>query len=127
MPTSIQADVRAPLAAALAGVTASVYESVPEAIIPPAAIIIPDSPYMESQLLGSAVRVRLNFIISAVVAFNNNAGSLDNLEKLTIEILGAIPSNYTVGDVSRPSIMSLGSSNFLTSDIYVKTYYEQEN
>lgn len=127
MPTSIQADVRAPLAAALAGVTASVYESVPEALIPPAAIIIPDSPYMETQLLGSAVRVKVNFTISAAVAYNNNAGALDNLEKLSLQILGAIPSNYTVGDVSRPSITSLGASNFLISDINVSTYYQQDN
>lgn len=125
--TSIQADVRAPLAAALAGVTASVYESVPEAVIPPAAIIIPDAPYLETQLLGSAVRVKVNFIVSAAVAYNNNAGALDNLEKLSIQILGAIPSNYAVGNVSRPSIVTLGASNLLISDIDVSTYYQQEN
>jgi len=127
MPTSIQADVRAPLATALATVTASVYESVPEAVIPPCAIIIPDSPYLETQLLGSAVRVKVNFTVSAAVAYNNNAGALDNLEKLAIQILGAIPSNYTVGDVSRPSITTLGASNLLIVDINVSTYYQQVN
>ena len=46
--TTIQANVRAPLATALAGVAASVYESVPEALIAPAAIIIPGTPYLET-------------------------------------------------------------------------------
>jgi hypothetical protein len=127
MPTSIQANVRAPLATALAGVTASVYESVPEAVIAPACLIIPGTPYMETTLISSTIQLKLNFTISAVVAYNNNAGALDNLEKLVIEILAAIPSGYIVGDVSRPSIITLGSSNFLTSDIDVSTYYKQEN
>jgi hypothetical protein len=125
--TTIQADVRAPLATALAGVTASVYESVPEALIAPAALIIPGTPYMETTLISSAVQVKLNFTITAAVAYNNNAGALDNLEKLSLQILAAIPSGYIVGDVSRPSIIALGSSNFLTSDIDVSTYYKQEN
>jgi hypothetical protein len=127
MPTTIQANVRAPLATALAGVTASVYQSVPEAVIAPACLIIPGTPYMETTLISSTIQLKLNFTISAVVAYNNNAGALDNLEKLVIEILAAIPSGYIVGDVSRPSIITLGSSNFLTSDIDVSTYYKQEN
>jgi hypothetical protein len=127
MPTSIQANVRAPLATALAGVAASVYESVPEALIAPACLIIPDTPYMETTLISSSIQVKLNFTITAAVAYNNNAGALDNLEKLLMQILAAIPSGYIVGDVSRPSITALGSSNFLTSDIDVSTYYKQEN
>jgi len=125
MPSTIQADVRAPLAAALAGVTASVYESVPEAIIAPAALIIPGTPYLETTLISSSIQVKINFTISAVVAYNNNAGALDNLEKVSLEILAAIPSGYVVGDVSRPSIITLGSSNFLISELDVSTYYKQ--
>ena len=127
MPTSIQANVRAPLATALAGVAASVYQSVPEALVAPAAIIIPGTPYLETTLISSSVQVKINFTITAAVAFNNNAGALDNLEKLVIQILAAIPSGYIVGDVSRPSIVALGSSNLLISDIDVSTYYKQEN
>ena len=126
--TSIQVDVRDVLATALAGVAASVYSAVPEALIPPACVIVPDSPYMESTLIGnSLVKVKLNFVITAAVAYNNNAGALDGLEKLIIGILGAMPSGYVVGDVSIPSVMSVGSSNLLVADLSVSTYYNQEN
>ncbi|CAB4163188.1 hypothetical protein UFOVP802_9 [uncultured Caudovirales phage] len=126
--TSIQVDVRDVLAAALAGVAASVYPAVPEALIPPACIIVPDSPWMESTLIGnSLVKVKLNFVITAAVAYNNNAGALDGLEKLIISILGAMPSGYVVGDVSIPSVTSVGSSNLLVADLSVSTYYNQEN
>jgi hypothetical protein len=127
-PTSIQVNVRDVLATALAGVTASVYASVPEALIPPACVIVPGSPYMESTLIGkTTVKVKLNFIITAAVAYNNNAGALDGLEKLIIGILGAMPSGYVVGDVSIPSVTQIGASNLLVADLSVSTYYNQEN
>jgi len=124
--SSILDDVRDPLRTALLGVAASVYASVPEAVIPPACVILYDSPMMESTLIGkTAVKVKLNFIVTAAVAYNSNSGSLDNLEKLIIEILGAIPSGYVVGDVQRPSITSVGASNLLVADISISTYYTQ--
>lgn len=124
--SSILDDVRDPLRTALLGVAASVYSSVPEAVIPPACVILYDSPMMESTLIGkAAVKVKLNFIVTAAVAYNSNSGSLDNLEKLIIEILGAIPSGYVVGDVQRPSITSVGASNLLVADISISTYYTQ--
>jgi hypothetical protein len=124
--SSILEDVRDPLRTALLGVAASVYSSVPEAVIPPACVILYDSPMMESTLIGkTAVKVKLNFIVTAAVAYNSNSGSLDNLEKLIIEILGAIPSGYVVGDVQRPSITSVGASNLLVADISISTYYTQ--
>ena len=127
-PTSIQVNVRDVLATALAGVAASVYASVPEALIPPACVIVPGSPYMESTLIGkTTVKVKLNFIITAAVAYNNNAGALDGLEKLIIGILGAMPSGYVVGDVSIPSVTQIGASNLLVADLSVSTYYNQEN
>jgi hypothetical protein len=124
--SSILDDVRDPLRTALLGVAASVYSSVPEAVIPPACIILYDSPMMESTLIGkTAVKVKLNFLVTAAVAYNSNSGSLDNLEKLIIEILGAIPSGYVVGDVQRPSITSVGASNLLVADLSISTYYTQ--
>lgn len=125
---TIQADVRAPLATALQGVTASVYQSPPETLIAPACVIVADSPYMESTLINGAVtKVKINFVISAVVAYNNNAGALDGLEQLVIQILGAMPAGYVVGVVERPAIINVGTGSFLTSDIQVSTYYTQEN
>jgi hypothetical protein len=118
--------VRDPLATALQGVAASVYSTPPEAIIAPACSIMPSSPYLESNLIGKdLVKVKINLTISAIVAYNNNAGALDNLEKLMLEILGAIPNNYVVGNFSRPGIITVGTGNFLSSDLDVYTYYQQ--
>jgi len=126
--TTIAANVRQPLATALAGVGASVYAAPPEALIAPAAIIMPGSPYLESTIIGKdKVRVKINLMITGAVAYNANSGALDNLEKLMIDILGAMPNGYEVGDVTRPGVTTVGTGNFLTADLSVATYYTQDN
>ena len=126
-PTTIATNVRGTLATALAGVVASVYSSPPEAVIPPACVIVPDSPYLETTTIGaSTVRVKINFVVTAAVAYNNTAGALDNLEQLIISIIQAMPTGYVVGDVQRPTIQSVGASNLLVADLAVSTYYTQQ-
>lgn len=126
-PTTIATDVRDALATALASVSASVYSEPPETVIPPACIIVPDDPYLESEFIGnSSVRVKVNFSVTAAVAYYSNAGALDNLEQLIIAIMGVIPTNYTVGSVTRPSITQVGVTNLLVADIAISTQYTQQ-
>jgi hypothetical protein len=70
--------------------------------------------------------VKVNLVVSAAVAYNNNAGALDNLEQLVISIMQAMPTGYVVGDVQQPTIQSVGASNILVADLAVSTYYTQE-
>ena len=128
MPAStIQDDVRGAIKTALAGVSANVYDIVPEAPIVPAVVIVPDSPYMELESIGRAnVRVKLNYTVTACVAYLSNAASLDNLEKLTISILSALSaSKYELSTVERPSVTQVGTTNLLVSDIRLSVRYEQ--
>ena len=128
MPSSIQTSVRDALQSALSSITANVYDSIPEAVIPPFCALVPNDPYLQPNLIGkTSVKVQVNLKITAAVAYMSNSASLDNLEKLVISILAAIPSGYIVGDVSVPSIVSVGSSNLLSADIPVSTYYTQTN
>ena len=124
--SSISADVRGTLATALGSVAGNVYSYVPEAIIPPAVVIVPSSPYLEQQLIGkSVIKVKVNFTITAIVAYNSNPASLDNLEQLIMGILAAIPAGYVVGNVDRPTPLEVGASTMLTADINVSTTYTQ--
>lgn len=128
MPASAIADTRAALANAFSALSANVYASVPESPIPPAIVVVPDSPYMEVDLISkTAVKVKINFAISAIVASNSNAGSLDNLEKLIMGILAALPAGYVVGQVEKPTVLEVGQSPMLVADVNVYTYYTQTN
>jgi hypothetical protein len=128
MPAStISGDVRGAIKTALASVSANVYDHAPEAPIVPAVVIVPDSPYMELETIGkSPVRVKLNYTITAAVAYLSNPASLDNLEKLVISILGALnAAKYELSTVERPSITTVGTTNLLVSDIRLSVRYEQ--
>ena len=127
MPAStILSSVRQPLATALASVSGNVYAFVPESVIPPAVVCIPNSPYLEIETIGkSSVRCKVNLTISAVVAYNSNPASLDNIEQLVMSILAVLPNGYIVGEVERPTVTQVGASTMLISDINVSTYYTQ--
>jgi len=130
MPAStISGDVRGAIKTALASVSANVYDHVPESPQVPAVVIVPDSPYMELEAIGkSSIRVKLNYTVTAAVAYLSNPASLDNLEKLTISILSALgASKYELATVGRPTITQVGAVNLLVSDISLSVRYEQTN
>lgn len=117
-------DTRTALKTALIGVTANVYDHVPEAVIPPAVVVVPDSPYAELETISkSTIRTKLNYTLTLCVAYHSNAAALDNLERLWIQVLGAMPSNYVIGVLEKPSVTQVGASELLVADFNVSTYY----
>lgn len=124
---SIATDVRGAIKTALATVSANVYDHVPEAPIVPAVVIVPDSPYMEMDVLGKVTtRVKLNYVISACVAYFSNPAALDNLEQLVMSILGKLnDSKYELSTVERPTVTEVGTTALLVSDIRLSVRYEQ--
>ena len=125
--SSIAVNVRGALKTAIAGVAANTYDAVPEAPIVPFAAVVPNTPYLEPNLIGTSTRVKVNLVITIGVAMYSNASALDNIEKLILSILAVIPSGYTVGSVSNPIPMTIGASEILMSEIEVSTQYTQTN
>ena len=127
MPAStILSQVRTPLATALASVAGNVYSYVPETIIPPAVVVVPDTPYLELETINkTTLHCKINFTISVAVAYNSNPASLDNIEQLIISVLAVIPVGYIVSSVERPTVTQVGASTLLIADVRVSTYYTQ--
>ena len=126
MPSTILSDIRTPLATALAGVAGNVYSFVPESVIPPAVVVVPDSPYLELETINkSTIHTKINFTISVAVAYNSNPASLDNIEQLIMSVLAVIPTGYVVSSVERPTVSQVGASTLLIADVRVSTYYTQ--
>ena len=127
MPAStILSQVRTPLATALETVAGNVYSFVPEAVYPPAVVIVPDSPYLELETINkTTIHSKINFTISVAVAYNSNPASLDNIEQLIMSVLAVIPTGYVVSSVERPTVQQVGASTLLIADVRVSTYYTQ--
>jgi hypothetical protein len=121
---SIESAIRTPLQTALTSIAANVYNGIPETMTSPSIVLVPDSPYLESTLInGATTKVKINFLVTGVVAYLNNAAALTNLEDLMIDIISTMPGGYTVGDVSTPTPLEVGAGKFLTADLQVSTYY----
>jgi hypothetical protein len=121
---SILSSIRQPLATALAGVSANVFTHVPENVPVPAVILVPDSPYLEANIIGKATaNFKINLTITCCVAYASNPAALDNLEQLTMSVISAIPAGYDITVIERPTVTQVGSSTMLVSDIRVSTYY----
>ena len=125
--SSIAVNVRGALKTAIQNVAANTYDSVPEAPIVPFAAVVPNTPYLEANLIGTSTRVKINLVITVGVAMYSNASALDNIEKLILSILAVIPSGYTVGSVSNPTPISIGASDILACEIEISTQYTQTN
>jgi len=126
VPSTILSSISTPLATALAGVAGNVYAFVPESVIPPAVVVVPDSPYLEFDLINkSVIKCKINMTISVAVAYNSNPASLDNIEQLLMSVLAVIPNGYEVSSVERPTVSQVGASTLLIADIRVSTYYNQ--
>jgi hypothetical protein len=121
---TIESAIRTPLQTALTSIAANVYNGIPETMTSPSIVLVPDSPYLESTLInGATTKVKINFLVTGVVAYLNNAAALTNLENLMISIISTMPGGYTVGDVSTPTPLEVGAGKFLTADLQVSTYY----
>ena len=121
---TILEQVRTPLATALSSVAGNVYSFVPETVIPPAVVVVPDSPYIELETINkSTIHAKLNYTISVAVAYNSNPASLDNIEQLIMSVLAVIPTGYVVSSVERPTVTQVGASTLLIADVRVSTYY----
>lgn len=125
--SSIQTSIRDTLKTAFSGLAASTYNSVPESVIAPAIVIVPNKPYLEPLLIGSTIRTKVNLSITAIVSYNSNPASLDNLEKLIISILGVIPQGYIVGACESPEVVQIGAAQYLSASLNVSTTYTQTN
>jgi len=123
---TILQQIRTPLATALSTVAGNVYAWVPESIIPPAIVCVPDSPYLEFETISKTnIRAKINMTITVAVAYNSNPASLDNIEQLIVSVLAVIPVGYIVSSVERPTVSQVGASTLLIADVRVSTYYTQ--
>lgn len=109
-------DLRDGLKNALSG-SFSVYNSVPEIITPPCVVLQAANPYLEPNYIGSTVRLTVRFTAVVFVGMLDNESAQDNIEKALVQIYQTVPSNWIVGEASRPSPLVVGASEYLAAEI----------
>lgn len=113
--------VREAIAQVLNDADIQAYAYPPAVVTPPSVVIVPDEPYIEIETIGSGgTRVLLRFELIVTVQPLDNPSSLDNLEKLVIDVLQLLPQGTSVSPILRPTMEQVGPTDLLTSRIPIQ-------
>jgi len=117
--------VRATLATALAdaGIDYSTSAYPPPVVIPPTVVIVPGSPWLQPEVIGTpaAPRVLVTFRLTCCVAHLDNQAALNQLEDLMFGVMTNLPRGWEVSDAGPPSLEQVGPSELLVADLQVST------
>lgn len=101
----------------------SVYDHVPEAVMPPAVMLIAADPWLEIATLGNTPTFFARYTLECVAAPISNPGSLINLETMIQTILPLIPNTWQILNVSSPRIRSTNTTDVLAAEVSVRTIW----
>lgn len=115
------ATLRTDLAEALEAAGRVVYSFPREQITPPALVLVPSSPYVVPVGIGGLNnRINLRFDLTAIVGAADNQAALANLETLILAVFDSLPSGVSVDQWTQPNVITIGSSEMLTSQITIE-------
>ena len=107
-------ETRLELADVLSGSGYSLYSYPSETMIAPCVVLVPGQPYVTWDTFDSQ---SMKFNITLVVNNNDNQAALVNIENMIDEVIDVIPTYAIIGDFTQPQITTIGSTDYLTSDI----------
>jgi hypothetical protein len=118
-PTTL-ATVRQALAASIQQAGYRAYEAPLATVVPPAVVIVPDSPYLIANTLASGgISWQANYELVVAVASLDNRASLDQLEQIIVKVCASLGPGVAFSEVQQPTIEEVGPSSLLTARISV--------
>lgn len=126
------AELRARAAGALETAGLNAFDHVPERVVPPVAVVLPDQPYVigdgegDPPTMCGTFRVRLRVNVLGGRGTNDQAANqLDQL--LTTALLALESAGFDVGDVAEPAEVELNGAGFLGTVISLSDLVELED
>ncbi|CAB4191230.1 hypothetical protein UFOVP1213_14 [uncultured Caudovirales phage] len=118
--TALTTEARTTLATAFTGLGYKVYSAVPNVPTPKSIVIIPDTPWILPNRIGSTLSYEVFWkVIVTVSPRNNDAAQLDS-ENAVDTLLAAIPNPYTFTRVGPPQLTDVGAQGtVITTEINV--------
>ena len=106
--TALTTEARGLLTSAFAGLGFKVYTSIPATVIPNSVVILPDSPWVRMDRIGTRLNYECSWrVILIVDPRNNEQAQLSTEDNLEL-ILSNVPTGFQVTFVGAPQITDLG-------------------
>lgn len=124
--TALSTEARQALVAAFEGQGLKVYDTVPAVPSPPCIVVIPDSPWLIPERLGSTLNYRARWRVMIVISPRNNAQAVLDIEDAVDTMLGLIPTGFNVDQVGPPSLSDTGAQGTVyTTEIAVSAHMKE--
>ena len=96
------------LVTALTGNGYRIYDTVPAVPATPSVVIVPDSPWIRPNRIGSTLNYEVRWRVLVNVNPRNNESATKTTEDALDTLLVEIPSTFVVDAVNAPQLLSLG-------------------
>jgi hypothetical protein len=122
--TAVMTAARQAVITSLSGVSATVYDTPPTVPIPPAVVVLPDTPWFTPATIGNRLRGELK--LRAMCVTRDGQGGLDAMETLVESVLAALPSGAMVEDATQPASTDIGAQgSVLVSEIRFRLHIKE--
>jgi hypothetical protein len=123
---ALSTEARSALISALEGNGIRVYDTMPAVPKPPAIVIIPDSPWIIPERVGSSLNYRVRWRVLVVISPRNNEAATTDIEDAIDTVLANIPATMNVEQVNAPQLQDTGAQgSVLTTEINVSAHWKE--
>ena len=123
---ALSTEARTALIAALEGNGYRVYDTMPAVPKPPAIVIIPDSPWIVPERIGSNLNYRVRWRVTVVISPRSNEAATTDIEDAVDVVLANIPASMNVEQVNAPQLQDTGAQGtVLTTEINVSAHWKE--
>jgi hypothetical protein len=123
---ALSTEARTALIAALEGNGYRVYDTMPAVPKPPSIVIIPDSPWIIPERIGSSLNYRVRWRVLVVISPRSNEAATTDIEAATDVVLANIPATMNVEQVNAPQLQDTGAQGtVLTTEINVSAHWKE--
>lgn len=124
--TALTTEARLALTTAFEGYGIRVYDTVPAVPAPPCVVVVPDSPWLLPERIGSNLNYRARWRVLVVISPRNNAQAVLDIEDAIDGLLGLIPTGFNVDLVNPPTLSDTGAQGSVyTTEIAVSAHMKE--
>ena len=124
--TALTTEARQALTTAFEGYGIRVYDTVPATPVPPCVVVVPDSPWLLPERIGSTLNYRARWRVLVVISPRTNAQAVLDIEDAIDGLLGLIPTGFNVDQVGPPSLSDTGAQGTVyTTEIAVSAHMKE--
>lgn len=109
MPGPLSTQARAELVTLLESTGRTVHPVAPPVPIPPCLVVVPDTPWMIPNRLGSALNYELRYRVLVVSDARVNASAMADAEAAVEDVLDALTGKFAVTQVGPPQLTDTGA------------------